>query len=206
MRADVFPVLTALVLAGSCAAGAEGGADAGFPRWMAPLRDPGYLFEGYAHTSLAVTEDPNVAYEVARSLPEVTFDQLSAAMLGDGEEPVVSSEVRGFEGRRIRTKGFVLGNAASIDQSGFVLHGKTFDDGLDVRRPWPNQQLLVRLAEDAPPFAFTDAPVWVEGVLRLGRYQTSQDGDLTVYLLEDARVQVLPAEGFVGPGPVRGAK
>ena len=74
-----------------------------------------------------------------------------------------------------------------------MLHDEPFVRCVHVHKPAPNRHVFVRMAEGAR-FDFTDAPLWVEGVLRLGRFETFEAGKVAIYALDEARYEALPPE------------
>lgn len=163
------------------------------PTPTALLRDAHWVFEGYTPRWIAAKkarEKEAHRYTVPRDLPAVDFASLRRVMLSDGE-PVVPENIRALEGKRVRLRGWALPLRELAGARSFVLHDLPFVRCVHVATPATNRQVLVELAEGAT-FDFTDAPLMVEGVLELGRFETFEAGDIALYALRDARVEALP--------------
>lgn len=189
-------LIALVVLASGCADSAPPvGSGASGP--LAPIRQVGYLLEGFGDTErLGVAqraEEEASRYVVPKELPEVSIRELAAVMIGDDGQPLVPPALRLLDGQRVRLKGYALPLGELADADAFVLQEEPFIRCVHFLRPSTNRQVLVRLAAGTS-FDFTDAPVWVEGVLRSGRYDTFADGDVAVWALDGGRFEVLPPE------------
>lgn len=179
-------------------AAGTGDGDGGAPRPTTPLavaRDLGWALQGYTPTWLTARDQAADAaarrHAVSRDLPAVEFGALRRVVLGPDGAAVVAEDIRALEGRRVRIEGRALPLDELADAPRFVLHDAPFVRCVHVATPATNRQVLVELAEGVT-FDFTDAPLMVEGVLRVGRFETFAEGDVALYALEDARVEVLP--------------
>lgn len=184
-RAALLAAGLTLFVVGPGCAGQEGG------------RTPGTTPDGYTSTAWAASVQALHAglttYRVSPALPELRFSELAAAMLTDEGAVRVSERVRAAGGTRVRLRGFALplGEWARADR--FVLHDEPFVRCVHVHLPAANRNVLVRL-EEGVRFDFTDAPLWVEGTLRIGRFETFREGQISLFALEGARFEVLPPD------------
>lgn len=158
-------------------------------------RDLGWVVQGYRPTRLVAAAQASAEgarqHHVPRELPALDFPTLRRVMLGPDQVPLVADDVRAREGQRVRIEGRALPLDELTAARSFVLHDLPFVRCVHVATPATNRHILVRLAEGVT-FDFTDAPLMVEGVLRVGRFATFAEGDVALYALDDAHVEVLP--------------
>lgn len=190
-------VVFGLLVAPSCGSQGDPADGTGESRrvgWPPPaLRDLRYVLEGFVPTRLAGCED-EPAPVVDPSLPVLDFDKL-ARVVEDGRE---AWSLHRLLGKRVRAKGYARPLYELQDASSFVLQEAPLVSCLDPNPPPANRAFVVRLAE-GQTFDYTDAPLWVEGTLRIGRFEASGEGDQALFALDGARYEELPAESMVLP-------
>lgn len=102
------------------------------------------------------------------------------------ETPNFSKNLKSWDGKRIRLKGYVIPVNEVGDQNKFMLSSMPFNVCYFCGAAGPETVVEVEAME---PFHFSTKPIWIEGVL----YLNTEDPDHHMYILKSAHLLSVPS-------------
>jgi hypothetical protein len=119
-------------------------------------------------------------------LAEVGFQTRKDANGSIIETPVFSKNLKSFNGKKIKLKGFVIPINEVGDQDKFMLSSLPFNVCYFCGAAGPETVIEV-MSDDG--VRFSSKPIWVEGILSLN----DNDPDHHMYILKSAQLITVPA-------------
>jgi len=117
-------------------------------------------------------------------LAEVGFKKTRLAS-GEMEVPVFSNQLKTYNGKKIRLKGFIIPVSETGDESKFMLSSLPFNVCYFCGAAGPETIVEV---ETNKKVKFTSTSIWMEGILFLNE----KDPDHHIYILKSARIIPAP--------------
>jgi hypothetical protein len=113
-------------------------------------------------------------------LAEVGFKKTKMAG-GEMEVPIFSAHLKGYHGKKIKLKGFVIPVSETGDESKFMLSSLPFNVCYFCGAAGPETIVEVEANQKVK---FTSQAIWMEGTL----YLNEKDPDHHIYILKSARI------------------